>query len=348
MKIGIQGWFLPQPMTGIGQHSRGLLTALLKNKKAEITVVVPESVKIPGLKASQIKVVRPKFWIPHPALRRWVWERVQVPAAFAEMDLDWQWYPYPCPLPLYSPHLRAVTVHDLILWHDPRYQGHFLKRFYYDEARRSLIRADQIFTVSESIHHELGIPTATVLPNAIPEIPRPLPRSQYPGALVYLGGFDIRKNVPLLVKTFQKFHKRHPDIHLILIGKAHSNSGLYPDVPDLPGLIKIGSVPDKNVYALLKESFAFVHFSDAEGFNIPLLQAMSVGAPAVVLNLPVNREVSGGHAFFVPPSHPEQLLDKLELLFNEKERKSHAEKLKQRAKDFSWDKSAKIFLKALK
>jgi glycosyltransferase involved in cell wall biosynthesis len=341
MKLGFQGWFLSQPHTGIGQHSLGLLKALAATKKVELTVVSPAPVKIPGLK---VHTLRPKTWLPHPALKKWVWERVQVPAYFARHNLDWEYYPYPCPLPARSSHLRAMTVHDLILWDDPRYQGSRLKRTYYRQAKRALVHVDQLFTVSHATHDELGIPAAKILPNAAPEIPTGLSKKPYQNDFIYIGGYDLRKNVTELVRQFVLYQKTHAESRLLLVGVPHHRSRYYPAVPSHPSVLHLGRLSEKELYSALKSSKALLHFSDQEGFNIPLLQALSVGTPAVVKDLPVNREVSHGAALFLKGS----LSATLKKLEDPQAVASLRAAGRAAAKQYSWPKSAQLFLKALR
>ncbi len=345
--LGFQGWYLPEPYTGIGQHSIGLLRSLAKTKTS-CQVPVPKKVSIKGIPNKWLIVIKPKAWIPHPALRKWYWERVQVPQHFATQNLDWELYPYPCPLPNRANNLRAMTVHDLIPWTDKRYQANGLKAKYYKLARKSLSDVDHVFTVSQSTHDELGLNAATLLPNAIPELPKSLPKLSYQNALVYLGGYDIRKRVPELIEAFTALRKKEPNMQLLLIGKAHHKSKYYPKIPKAEGVVQLGKLSDKRLYTTLKSAFAFVHFSDSEGFNIPLLQAMSVGTPAIVQDLPVNREVSDGKALFLKGSRKTELFDKVKLLKNPKKRKAVIDAQKKAARRYSWDKSAKLLIKTLK
>ncbi len=337
MKIGFQGWFLSQPFTGIGQHSLGLIKELAK--KADITAISPKPIKIPGVK---VIVIKPK---PGP-LGKWYWERIQAPAAMATLQLDMEYYPYPSPLPKKSPHKRAVTVHDLISWKDARYFGNSLKQLYHKKSRHSLLYVDKIFCVSESVRHELCIPSAKILPNAIPEIPKKIRSKPDSNLLVYLGGYDIRKNVPELLKAFKKIQADFPKMKLKLIGKAHHKSKYYPKL-DLPkNAAPTGNISDAKVYELLSSAFAFLHFSDSEGFNIPLLQAMSVGCPAIVTDIPVNREVSQNSALFISPkSTPLAIIKKLQ---DSAFRKSVSAEEKAASKKYSWKKSAEIFFKEIK
>lgn len=358
MKIGFQGWFLTQGYTGIGQHCLGLLKELAKVKNLQVQVVVPSKVSTKGIPKSWIKVLPPPRWIPLRALRKWWWERFTVPNFFTKQDLDWEYYPYPCPLPMESEHLRAMTVHDTILWTDERYKGNWLKTTYHHHGRRSLVYVDQLFTVSETTHRELGIPAASVLGSGVPEIPKSLRRLSYQNALVYLGGYDIRKNVPLLVETFSAVNREYAkhtggSLQLLLIGEAPHHSRYYPRVPEAAHLIRLGTLTDAEVYEALKSAFAFIHLSDSEGFNIPLLQALKVGVPAIVRDISVNREVSGGAALFLGKttsrgSLKKDLFDMIRSLQNPKTRQDLTQAGKKAASRYSWKKSAHHLLSTLR
>ncbi len=337
MKIGFQGWFLSQPFTGIGQHSLGLIKELAK--KAEVTAVSPRPIKIPGVK---VIVIKPKFG----PLAKWYWERVQAPLAFAKLNLNLEYYPYPSPLPKKSSHKRAVTVHDLISWKDSRYAGNKIKKLYHRAAHHSLLYVDKIFTVSAAVHAELGIPNAKILPNAIPPLTSKISTKHDPNLLVYLGGYDIRKNVPELLASFTKIQKQFPQMKLQLIGRAHHVSKYYPALKLPPNATLLGNIPDKKVYELLASAFAFLHFSDSEGFNIPLLQAMSLGCPAIVKDIPVNREVSQNSALFISPKVSTLAIIKKLQDSNFRKQVSMAEKMV--SKKYSWKKTAEILLKELK
>lgn len=345
MKLGIQGWYLAQPYTGIGQHCLGLLRELATRHEIRVVVPVPMPMTHRGIPKHWLKVIPPKWWIPNAGLRKWYWERYQVPAFFAEANPHWELYPYPCPLPRISPNLRAMTVHDTILWRDERYRKGWFKQKYHRETERSLVDVDQIFAVSESTKRDLDIPAATVIPNAV-TVPVQLNKMNYENALVYLGGFDLRKRVPDLVKAFTAVRKKHPEMTLLLIGEAHHKSKYYPEIPDSEGVVHLGALTDKQLYSVLKSSYAFVHFSDSEGFNLPLLQAMSVGVPVIARDLDVNREVSGGAAKLLKNPNGKSLVDAVEYV--RKHRTTMVNKQKKAAQRYSWKKSTTTLLKALK
>lgn len=344
MKLGIQGWFLAEPYTGIGQHCLGLLRELAKKPGVRVVIPVTMPMRHRGIPKHWLKVVKPKWWIPHPSLRKWYWERVQVPAFFAEANPDWELYPYPCPLPRLSPNLRAMTVHDTILWEDNRHRRG-LKARYHRASEHALVDVDKLFTVSESTRRALNIPAATVIPNAV-EVPDNLTPMVYKNALVYLGGYEVRKQVPALVKAFKPVRAKHADMQLLLIGKAHHHSAYYPEVPEMPGVIRLGVLTDRQVYSVLKSAVALVHFSESEGFNLPVLQAMKMGTPVIARDIPANREVSGGAAVLLKNPSGKSLLDAVDYV--QKHRKQITGDQRKAAERFRWDKSVTLLLKALK
>lgn len=352
LRIGIQGWFLAQPHTGIGRHTKGLVEAL-KRQNVELLVVVPKALPPSelhalGLKKNQVHVVKPTPLLPHSALQKWFWEKVQAPSFFASQLLNWEYYPYPCPLPTVSSHRRAMTVHDMILWNDTRYQGNALKRKYYQEAKRTLIHVDQVFSVSKATHHELGIPAAVLLPNAVTPQRTKLTKAKSTQDLVYVGGYELRKRVPLLVERFLEYHKKNPESRLLLVGEPHHHSKLYPTLLEHPAIVRVGRKTDAEVFQLLQNAFALVHASDSEGFNLPLLEAMLAGTPAVVTDLAVNREVSENTALFWNPSKKGSLEAILKPLQQSTKRRAQILRQKKAAAHYSWDRSAKLFLHALK
>lgn len=339
MQIAFQGWFLQEPYTGIGQHSIGLLRELAKIKGVRVVIAVPKKTAIEGIPPKWIHVIKPLKI--HRAFARWYWEKVQVPRFFASQKFAFEYYPYPCPLPKKSKNKRAMTVHDLILLKDKRYKSNPLKTLYYRKSFDSLKYVEQIFCVSETIARQLKR-EATVLCNGIPTPPK-ITNEKIKHQLVYLGGYDIRKNVPRLIEAM----KLLPQFKLVLIGEPHHYSKFYPALPQSEQIIHAGKLSDEDLYKTLAESYAFVHFSDSEGFNIPLVQAMAVGTPAVVNDIPVNREVSQNAAMFIDISRPEDLAAKIEMLKGRNMRKSLTERAKKIAKTYSWAKAAKKLIKTM-
>ncbi len=345
MKLGIQGWFLAQPHTGIGKHCLGLLREIARRPNVQAVIPVPMPMNHIGIPKHWIKVIRPKWWLFHASLKKWYWERYQVPRFFSKQRLQWELYPYPCPLPEHSSSLRAMTVHDTILWTDKRYMKGFLKSNYHRASKHTLVNMDKLFCVSDATRKDLNIPSAILLPNAV-EIPKELNNTDHKKDLVYLGGYALHKQVPSLIKAFSFVRKNQPETGLILLGEAHHRSIYYPQVPDCEGVTRMGTLTDRQIYSILSSAFALVHFSDSEGFNMPLLQAMSVGCPVIARDLPVNCEVSHGKALLLKNPDGPSLLKAIKYI--RRHREDIIQSQFKAAGNYSWKKSVNILLENLR
>ncbi len=104
------------------------------------------------------------------------------------------------------------------------------------------------------------------------------------------------KNMPLIIKAFEKLSKDYPGLKLVLAGRA-GNDKIENANPDV---IFTGYIEDKIVPVLYKHAFAYVSPSSDEGFGLPVIEAQYSGIPLVCADIPVYREVAGEGACFCP------------------------------------------------
>ena len=148
-------------------------------------------------------------------------EQVTFPRACRRLRADVAFVPYwgspwwrPCPM--------VVTVHDLIPLLLPLYRGGMLQRAYTALVSRTARRAAAVLTDSEASKRDiiahLGIPAERVHAIHLAADPRYRPvsdpdeltriRAKYdlPDApfLLYLGGFDARKNVGRMIEAYAR------------------------------------------------------------------------------------------------------------------------------------------------
>lgn len=69
-----------------------------------------------------------------------------------------------------------------------------------------------------------------------------------------------------------------------------------------------GHASDEELLRLYRQSACFVSMSFAEGFNMPLVEAGSLGLPVVVSDIEIHREVAPPWARFLPLTAPPELL----------------------------------------
>ena len=109
---------------------------------------------------------------------------------------------------------------------------------------------------------------------------------------------------------------------------------------------RIGYVDEQDLPALYSAAAAFVYPSLYEGFGLPILEAMSCGAPVITSNTSSMPEISGDAALLFNPTDVGQLTTLLlEVIGNDSLRKELSRKGIDRAREFRWEKTARATLK---
>ncbi len=163
--------------------------------------------------------------------------------------------------------------------------------------------------------------------------------------ILYVGSHKPHKNLRNLLKAFAQ-------------AKSHLNSVLAiagpqgPDFQQLRALARelgvedsvrwLGRVPDSDLPALYSASTVFVFPSLYEGFGLPVLEAMSCGAPVTCSDIPALREVAGDAALYFNPYSLESIAQAIDAILEDSElRESLVERGLRRASEFSWDEVAR-------
>jgi glycosyltransferase involved in cell wall biosynthesis len=227
-------------------------------------------------------------------------EQVAFPEACGRVAADVAFVPYwgapwRCPCPV------AVTVHDLIPLLLPLYRGGPAQRAYTALVSRTAQRAAAVLTDSEAgkrdVVAHLGIAPERVhavhLAAGAPFVPvadaealaRVRAKYALPDVLylLYLGGFDNRKNVTRMLEGYARLTPARPPF--VIGGKLPAeDSAFAPDprpVAARLGLVEdirfIGWVDETDKPALYSMALAAVYVSEYEGFGLPVLEAMGCG-----------------------------------------------------------------------
>ena len=358
MRIGMNAFFLNQPATGSGQYTHHLLKALARVEPGhDYFPFSPTRAPLGELEENLAKV-----WF----------EQVSFPWACWYHSVDVAHVPYFAP-PLWPTVPTVVTIHDLIPMILPAYRGSILVRTYTRLVATAARRAHAIVADSECSKRDivrlLGIPPqrVRVIYLAAEERFQPIEDEAWLGNMrrhyglperyiLYLGGFDQRKNVPTLIRAFARARETLGDIpHLVIAGHPpERESSLFPDprrvVAEL-GLevFFVGWVAEEDKPALYSGAACFVYPSLYEGFGLPPLEAMACGVPVVVSNTSSLPEVVGDAGLLVDPLDVDALAEAMiAVLSDEDLRASLRQKGIARAKRFSWERTARETLEAYK
>ena len=373
MKIGINGFFLTRPYTGFGEYTIGYLSALSKiDAHNHYVIYTPKKVSLALGKNFKIKVIAPVNFLGISLAKLW-WEQFQIMADARHEKCDFVHHFYPVYSILFPGTRQIDSIHDTIPWTFPGYNYSFSTRLLRKFIAYSAQRANLVLTVSATSQEEI-IKNFFIAPQKVKmiyngydqlldkkillgKIEQVLQKYHITRPYIfYLGGFDIRKNVKNLVLAFAKVNKNIPE-NLILAGGVFSpQKRLYADYYELPDIIKrnrlqgrvalCGPIEVEDLPALYQGASFFVSPSRAEGFNIPVLQALASGKAVACSNVSATKEIAGKCALMFDPDKIEEIADSLYTLSRDKKtRNDYEQKAFSRAREFSWDKSARELLK---
>lgn len=127
------------------------------------------------------------------------------------------------------------------------------------------------------------------------------------------------KHVSDLIAAFDSVQPQIPDAQLIVIGTGPLKRKLLAQALGIGKAVTfIDSVSDGTLKESYSKAAVFVHCSTFEGFGLATLEAMSVGTPFVITDIPVHREVTNGKGgLFFQPRDVSDLSKKLLLLLSD-------------------------------
>ena len=213
----------------------------------------------------------------------------------------------------------VTTVHDLIYYSHPTppadlpWAVRVLWRLYHTTPlwqRWVLALADAQVTISATtkelmLGHRMAPRPLRVISNGT-DHPALAPRRRPPSTrdLLYVGSFMPYKNVEALARAMHHL----PGWRLRLLSRADDATverltALAPD----GALDFMQGASDAAYQAALTSARALVSASREEGFGLPIVEAMAIGTPVAVSDIPIFREVTGGHAELYDQESPDAI-----------------------------------------
>ena len=240
---------------------------------------------------------------------------------------------------------RAIaTFHDLFVMTGEYSTPEFRKRFT-EQARDAAARADGIIAVSEFTKRQvvelLGYPAERVF--VVHHGTRVLRFSAVPREKVVLcvGAIQTRKNTARLVKAFESLNG---EWRLVLAGSfgygAEEIGRRIEASPARARISVLGYVTPEELAKWYARAAIFAFPSLDEGFGMPLLEAMAAGTPVITSNCSALPEVAGEAAMLVDARNVDEVASVLQRLAGDEAlRKELAEKGRERAALFTWEKA---------
>jgi glycosyltransferase involved in cell wall biosynthesis len=172
-----------------------------------------------------------------------------------------------------------------------------------------------------------------------------------PGFVLAVGTLEPRKNLPRLADAYAQLpaelQRRHP---LVVVGKIGWQVSETLDALRALGerCLMLGHVSDAELAELYRRCAVFCYPSLAEGFGLPVLEAMTCGAAVLTSNCSSLPEVGGDAVEYVDPRDTQDMATGLARLLEDPARRSElGARARTRAAGFSWAVMAETTLRAL-
>ena len=250
---------------------------------------------------------------------------------------------YRCPV--------VVTVYDMI--HE-RFAENFqtdTEQHVWKQKKQAVEKADAVLCISENTKNDLValypavenkiVVTylATEMDISLTQGEEPVPERPY---FLFVGGRYSYKNFDGLLTAMSRVAPRCLDALVCVVGPAFSSSetAQIEKLSLSDRVVHYGQIDDRHLAKLYHRSLALIYPSRYEGFGIPPLEAMACETVVVGANVSSVPEVVGSAGLLFDPDSDELTDILLALLDGSVDRSDLIQRGRQRAKDFSWDKTA--------
>lgn len=121
--------------------------------------------------------------------------------------------------------------------------------------------------------------------------------------LLHVGSVIPRKRIDVLLRTVAAVQARFPQTRLIRVGGEFTATqlALLEELGlDRARIAVLPHVDEATLAGIYRRAALVLQPSDAEGFGLPIAEAMACGVPVVASDIPVLREVGGDAAEYCP------------------------------------------------
>jgi glycosyltransferase involved in cell wall biosynthesis len=333
LSIAVNGRYRLHRMTGVQRYAHELVSRLKPLAGLKMEVLAPKSAKGPA---------------GH------LWEQTTLALASGGRLL-WS----PCGTGPIFYRRQVVTFHDLFPLEHPEWYSSAYAKWYRALLPRMANGPVHLIAVSEYTKSRLvkllgrNPDDITVIPNglttgcsrvgvhriAAAAAALRLPSGRY---ILSLSSLEKRKNLRTTLRAWARVHSQLPlDTWLVLAGQE-ADPAVYGDqqLPsDLPRVYFTGYVPEEHLAGLYSGASVFVFPSLAEGFGIPLLEAMACGVRSITAKNSSLPEVGGDVVRYVDASDDVALGEAIRLELAAYDGLPYVPAI-ERAARFSWDHAA--------
>lgn len=326
---------VPVNPVGAGQYTLHLATALAKRPDLDVSLVSRRGDWARWVEAAPGAHLVPVA--PQQRPLRLAWEQLRLPKLVRTLQVAVHHGPH-YTMPERAAVPAVVTVHDLSFFESPQWHQRSKVLLFRRAIAVAAHRAAAVVCPSQATADELarwctvdaqvfvahhGVDTERFQPNELEPGADDAALARIDGRLgadrpmlVFVGTLEPRKDVPTLIKAFDRVADRHPDALLVLAGGdgwgATAVGQAIAAARCGRRVVRTGYVPDAVIPALLRLAVAAVYPALYEGFGLPALEALACGTPLITTFGTAMEEVAGNAATLVAPGDVDMLADALD------------------------------------
>ena len=320
--------------TGVARYAHELTRALPSAGADVVRVAIGRAIAPvpPGVRHVPVPLRVARAWWSVVS-----WPPIERLAGRADLVHVLDMAPPPTRLPL------VMTIHDLVALERPDLHHPRTVAQQYDQLaaahRAAGVIADSQATADALIARGIPARRITVAPLGLTEHRATGPPEPDGATVLAVGGLERRKGFDVLLRALAR--PELVDARAVVVGPDHGQAAelralaaelRIPDRVHFPG-----RVDDAALWRLYRDATVLCAPSHAEGFGLPILEAMGAGLPVVATDLPVFRELTDGAAVLVPVDDPAALATAIErLLVDPVARADAARAGHERAAGFTW------------
>ncbi|MEL6981013.1 MAG: glycosyltransferase family 1 protein [Actinomycetota bacterium] len=252
----------------------------------------------------------------------------------------------------------VATVHDLDFLDNPERVGWRRRSFFTLMWQRIRERADLVVCPTEVVADDclrrgLSPSRVTVVPWGVapPVCGRERAATVLadlglrPGYVLWVGPLSPRKNAKNAALALGRV-----DAEVVAVASGQDDPAAQAAWTSLGRRVRrFTEVDDEQLSALYRGAGALFYPSLAEGFGLPVVEAMAHGTPVVTSRGTATEEVAAGAALLIDPHRPEQMADALRTaLWHDSTRRQLIEAGGGRAGQLTWEATAKGYAEAFR
>lgn len=321
IKILVDGRWFDSYYSGVTTYLKGIYNVIARDPDFDITIIGGNSAQLANEFPHHVTLMELRS---NSNSKRLFWD---IPGIIKKYGFDYAHFQYICPLIKQCKYI--VTLHDLLFLD---FKGSFPVHFI---VKRALLfylsakRADILLTVSdfsrERIAHHFKIPKDKihVTPNGVLERYRDIDQGdefkrnyRIGRYILFVSRIEPRKNHLALIKAFLEL-QLYKEYTLVFVGKKTipvREMDRYIDTLPMEirnRIVFIDKLSEQELKSCYEHASLFVYPSLSEGFGIPPLEAISLGAKTICSNTTALRDFDFLSAYQFAPNNASELKSRM-------------------------------------